>query len=888
MKGTMITVDIKSLLNRMNAYCTRALEGAAGACVARTHYEVTVEHYLSRLLEEPQSDIPLLLRQLGVDAHALKRGVDEGIEAMRTGNSGKPVFSPLLVEWLEEAWLVSSIDFQEQQIRSGALLSALVNRLYRLAEGRCIDILKPVKRDALNAQLATVANASIEKASREQTPQRAESAAPTGTTAVQRYCTDFTGKARAGEIDPVFGRDREISQMIDILARRRKNNPIVVGEAGVGKTAVVEGLAVRVVEEDVPDLLKGVSILGLDMGLLQAGAGVKGEFENRLKSVIGEIKASPTPIILFVDEAHTLIGAGGQAGGSDAANLLKPALARGELRTIAATTWSEYKKYVEKDAALARRFHLVKLDEPDVETAVLILRGLKDKYEGAHGVTVRDDAIVAAAELSDRYISGRQLPDKAVDLLDTSAARVKILLTAKPDAVEDRERSIQALEREKKALERDRLHGIAVDEARVGQIEEELKRLNEETATLRERWGKEKVAAHRLVALRKELYALVSGGREEEKQQELKAELDRAMQELKAIQSDSPLVRIEVDPDVVAKVVSDWTGIPLGRVLRDQVRNVVNLEENLRLRIKGQDEAIGAIGEIIKASKAGLSDPRQPMGIFLLVGPSGVGKTETGLTVADLLFGGDRFLTTINMSEFQEGHTVSRLIGSPPGYVGFGEGGVLTEAVRQRPYSVILIDEVEKAHLDVVNLFYQVFDKGTLADGEGRIIDFKNTILFLTSNLASDAITRLCAGEKRPSAEALVEAIRPVLSRHFKPALLARMTIVPYYTLDPSCMQEIVTLKLDTLVARMADNNKMKLTCSPGVVEQIAARCTEVETGARNIDHIMRGTILPQLSREILARLGDESMPSEVFLEMKDGAFHIRFAGQGATGKGSG
>ena len=466
------------------------------------------------------------------------------------------------------------------------------------------------------------------------------------------------------------------------------------------------------------------------MGLLQAGAGVKGEFENRLKSVISEIKASPTPIILFIDEAHTLIGAGGQAGGSDAANLLKPALARGELRTIAATTWSEYKKYFEKDAALARRFQLVKLDEPDVETAVLILRGLKDRYEGAHGVAVRDDAIVAAAELSSRYISGRQLPDKAVDLLDTSAARVKILLTAKPDAVEDRERSMQALEREKKALERDRLHGIAIDEARPGQIEEELKRLGEETETLRERWGKEKDVAHRLVGLRKELYALVSEGREEEKQKELKAEVARAMQELEAIQSGSPLVRVEVDPDVVAKVVSDWTGIPLGRVLRDQVRNVVNLEENLRLRIKGQDEAIGMIGEIIKASKAGLSDPRQPMGIFLLVGPSGVGKTETGLAVADLLFGGDRFLTTINMSEFQEGHTVSRLIGSPPGYVGFGEGGVLTEAVRQRPYSVILIDEVEKAHLDVVNLFYQVFDKGTLSDGEGRIIDFKNTILF--------------------------------------------------------------------------------------------------------------------------------------------------------------
>lgn len=874
----MITVDLKALLGRLNDFCTQALEGAAGACVSRAHYEVTVEHYLARLLEETRSDIPLLLRQLGVDAAALKRAVEEGLETLRTGNSGKPVFSPLIVEWLEEAWLVASIDLQEQRIRSGALLCALVNRLPRLAEGRYVELLKPVRREALYAQFASVAPASVESAAREEAPGSGAPSAPAGATAIQRYCTDFTGKARAGEIDPVFGRDREIAQMIDILARRRKNNPIVVGEAGVGKTAVVEGLAVRVAEDDVPDLLKGVSILGLDMGLLQAGAGVKGEFENRLKSVIGEIKASAVPIVLFIDEAHTLIGAGGQAGGSDAANLLKPALARGELRTIAATTWSEYKKVFEKDAALARRFQPVKLDEPDVQTAVLILRGLKDRYEGAHGVAVRDDAIVSAVELSSRYISGRQLPDKAVDLLDTSAARVKILLTAKPDVLENRERSIQALEREKKALERDRLHGIAVDEARPGQIEDELKRLREEMEKLRERWGREKEVAHRLMDLREELHALVSEGREEARQKNLKAELARVMQELEAIQSGSPLVRVEVDPDVVARVVSDWTGIPLGRVLRDQVRNVVNLEENLRLRIKGQDEAIGMIGEIIKASKAGLSDPRQPMGIFLLVGPSGTGKTETGLAVADLLFGGDRFLTTINMSEFQEGHTVSRLIGSPPGYVGFGEGGVLTEAVRQRPYSVILIDEVEKAHLDVVNLFYQVFDKGTLADGEGRIVDFRNTILFLTSNLASDVIARLCAGNGRPSVHALTEAVRPILSKHFKPALLSRMTIVPYYTLDPSFMQEIVTLKLDRLVARMSENNRMKLNYSPEVVGQIAKRCTEVETGARNIDHILRGTILPQLSREILARMGDAVTPSEVRLEVQDGAFQMRFS----------
>ena len=689
-----------------------------------------------------------------------------------------------------------------------------------------------------------------------------------------------TKKAAAGKIDPVFGRDVEIHQMVDILARRRKNNPIVVGEAGVGKTAVVEGLALRVVEGDVPDLLKGVSILGLDMGLLQAGAGVKGEFENRLKSVIGEIKASPKPIILFIDEAHTLIGAGGAAGGSDAANLLKPALARGELRTIAATTWSEYKKYFEKDAALARRFQLVKLDEPSVETAVLILRGLKSKYEEAHGVVVRDDAIRAAAEMSSRYLSGRQLPDKAVDLLDTSAARVKILLTAKPDVVEDKERRIQALERERKALERDRLHGVPIDEARPPQLEEEIGKLDGELAILRERWQKEQALARDLLASRKEFYELKSAGGPGEKEAEIRSRVDALSRELGDLQGDSPLIRIEVDPDVVAKVVSDWTGIPLGNVLREEARSVVALEENLRKRIKGQEEALGIIGQILKSSKAGLADPHQPMGIFLLVGPSGVGKTETGLAVADLLFGGERFVVTINMSEFQEAHTVSRLIGSPPGYVGYGEGGALTEAVRQRPYSVVLFDEVEKAHVDVMNLFYQVFDKGMLSDGEGRVIDFKNTVLFLTSNLGSDVLTQLCADGGRPSRETVTGAIRPILSNHFKPALLARMTIVPFYTLDPKFMKEIVTLKLEKLSRRLAESKKMKLAYSPKVVEQIAARCTEVETGARNIDHIMRGTILPRLSREILGRMGEEGLPSEVRLGVaKDGSFTIGFGG---------
>ncbi len=877
----MLTVDIKNLLNRLNPVCTRALEGAAGLCVSRTHYEVTVEHMFAKLLEEPHGDLQLILRHFEIDPAAVLLAMERTIEEFHSGNTGKPVFSPLLIQWCQDAWLISSIDLSQNQIRSGALLAALLAKPLQLAEGKYVDALLPIGRDALMKQFAGIVQGSTEQSHPEERPAR-EEAAPTGTTAITRFCTDFTGKARAGDIDPVFGRDREISQMIDILARRRKNNPIVVGEAGVGKTAVVEGLALRIVEGDVPDILADVSLLGLDMGLLQAGAGVKGEFENRLKSVISEVKSSPKPIIMFIDEAHTMIGAGAQAGGGDAANLLKPALARGELRTIAATTWSEYKKYFEKDAALARRFQPVKLDEPSVETAALILRGLKEKYEQAHGVTVRDDAIVAAAELSGRYISGRQLPDKAVDLLDTSAARVKILLTAKPSLVEDKERAIQALEREKKALERDRLHGATEEEGRCRKLDERLAALHGELSEITGRWEKEREFAHRLLELRRELGETVTCEASEERKDEIKKEITKITGDLNLIQDGSPLVRIEVDPDVVAKVVSDWTGIPLGKVLRDQASNVMQMETDLRQRIKGQDEALNVIAQAVRAARAGLADPRQPQGIFLLVGPSGVGKTETALAVADLLFGGDRFLTTINMSEFQEAHTLSRLIGSPPGYVGFGEGGVLTEAVRRQPYSVVLMDEVEKAHLDVVNLFYQVFDKGTLADGEGRDIDFRNTVLFLTSNLASDIIGRLCSGTERPTPQALVEAIRPVLSQHFKPALLARMSIVPFYLLDSSFMQEIVMLRLEKLAARVSESNKMRLVYSPEVVERITARCTEVETGARNIEHIMRGTIIPQLSRKVLESMTEERKPAEMRLDVaEDGSFCIDLFSEG-------
>jgi len=873
----MITVDIKSLLGRLNAYCTNCLEGAAGLCVSRTHYEVTVEHMLAKLLDEPQSDIPLILRQLEMDPSRFRKAVDRTLESLKTGNAAKPVFSPVLLDWFQEAWLVGSINLGESRIRSGALLLAFLNRPSQFSTGSCAELVSTISRDNLMAALGEVTKASVETSAAREADTAEAGGAPGGDTALGRFCLDFTGKAAAGEIDPVFGRDREIRQMVDILARRRKNNPIVVGEAGVGKTAVVEGLALRVVEGDVPELLRDVSILGLDMGLLQAGAGMKGEFENRLKGVIDEVKASEKPIILFIDEAHTLIGSGGAAGMSDAANLLKPALARGELRTVAATTWSEYKKYFEKDAALARRFQLVKLDEPSEETAVLILRGLKEKYEQTHQVVVRDDAIRAAAELSNRYISGRQLPDKAVDLLDTSAARVKVLLSAKPDVIEDIERSIQNRERELSAIERDRRNGLAIDGERLEAIKGELDTFKTELAALKDKWLREKEAANAIIDIRRSLNeaagpdAISEGG----------ARMAEAAKTLEGIQEGTPLVPIEVDPDVVCQVVSDWTGIPLGKVMRDDARNILGLEDNLKQRIKGQDEALNIISQGIKSAKAGIKDPMQPMGVFLLAGPSGVGKTETGLAIAELLFGGENFMVTINMSEFQEKHTVSRLIGSPPGYVGYGEGGVLTEAVRQRPYSVVLIDEVEKGHLEVMSLFYQVFDKGRLADGEGRIIDFRNTVLFLTSNLATDIITQMCAADEPPSLETVTEAIRPVLSNHFKPALLARMTVVPYKTLLTDILKDIVALKMDKLVKRLSDTHKMTLSYSDDVVRQIAARCTEVETGARNIDYIMTGTIMPRMSHEILARMGAAEMPSQVHLGIaEDGSFDISFNGR--------
>ncbi len=915
----MQVVDFAPLVSRLNTSCRGALENAAGTCLSRTHYEITVEHLMARLLEDPMGDIQLILKQAGIDPGRVMRALDQTIESFKTGNGGKPQFSPLLPELFADGWLIASVELFENRIRSGALFAAFVSRLSFYGIDSYTKLLDGLNKEKVMGLLGQVAATSREAG--ESGPMGNETGSGAGAaaqgdkagSALQRFCEDFTAKARAGKIDPVFGRDPEIRQMVDILARRRKNNPICVGDPGVGKTAVIEGLAVRVIEGDVPDILKDVTILGLDMGALEAGAGVKGEFENRLRGVINEIKASTKPILLFIDEAHTLIGAGGAAGTNDAANLLKPALARGELRTIAATTWSEYKKYFEKDPALARRFELVKLDEPSVEMTVQILRGLKSRYEEVHQVIVRDDALHAAAELSHRYITGRQLPDKAIDLFDTACARIKVNLSSKPDFIEDRERQLQMLEREKLGLLRDQDNGVGVDLERLAAIAKEQESIAETLAELQARFDKELQTARTVVSLRQERAQLkkdhaqatatalgaaavpaantpgvsavsastpdgaasASATPEANEQTATSRTLDQVEQEIRKaeailaeLQSKEKLVFIEVAPDTIAKVVSDRTGVPLGKMMRDHAASALALEQSLEARIKGQGHAMAAISEVLKSASSGLRDPDQPMGVFLLAGPSGTGKTETALSVADMMFGGEQSIVTINMSEFQEKHTVSRLVGSPPGYVGYGEGGVLTEAVRQRPYTVVLLDEVEKAHLDVVNLFYQVFDKGILSDGEGREINFRNTVVFLTSNLALDVITELCSGDERPDPSVVMAAVRPILSNHFKPALLARMTVIPFYTLPKDALRGIVDLKLKKVINRMVANNKIALEITTPARDAITARCTEVETGARNIDFILKGTVLPLLSNSLLESMAKNTNPTKAKLDV--------------------
>ncbi len=871
----MININLSSLIQRLHPIAKVALEDAAALAVSEKANEVQIEHYLLSLLERPNSDFDVLLSHFDCSENLLRQSVRSTLDTNAKGNGSKPVFSALLIEWLQESWLVSSLDLSETQIRSGALLLTLVSNPLRYGQHGYASILEAVNPDSLKRNFAELTRHSIEAqvATSEKTQAREDGSA------LSKFTTDFTGKAHKGEIDPVFCRDQEIRQIVDILARRRKNNPIAVGEPGVGKTAVVEGLALKIVQGDVPDNLKGVELYGLDMGLLQAGASVKGEFEKRLNAVLDEVKNSPTPIILFIDEAHTLVGGGNQAGGSDAANLLKPALARGEVKTIAATTWSEYKKYFEKDPALARRFQLVKLDEPSPEQAALIIRGLRPAYEKSHNVYVRDDAITAAAALSARYISGRQLPDKAIDVLDTACARVNISLNAIPASVETLQQELAAQQRELEALERDALQqtGDKHSLANIPDLKLAMETTKEELAEQEAQWHKEKEQIQEMIALRSRLHELVFGKVNEEElvvdedseqdvspytemdEEAVRIAISACQEQLDAIRKGNPLVHFEVGPDEVSHVISDWTGIPMGKMLQDEAETTLKLKESLTQSIKGQEYAIDALSEGIQTAKAGLGNPDAPTGVFLLVGPSGVGKTETARAIADQMFGGERFMTTINMSEFQEKHTVSRLIGSPPGYVGYGEGGMLTEAVRQRPYSVVLLDEVEKADPEVLNLFYQVFDKGTLNDGEGRTIDFKNTLIIMTSNLATHEIESLVHQSKDIDANIIAEAIRPTLNQHFKPALLARMSVLPFVPLSDEAMTEIIHHKLNKVSQRLHSHHKLSLNYEESLVNFVLGNCRLAETGARNIDAVINRQLLPQLSTQLLVHDKDDS-----------------------------
>jgi type VI secretion system protein VasG len=888
-----MNVSLKALIGKLNATCRSALEAAAGLCLTRTHYDVDIEHLFLKLSETPDTDLQRLLRYYEIDQARLARDLTSALDRLKTGNARTPALSPRIPQLVNEAWTIASIDFGATQIRSGHLLLALLANedLVRLAYDSSAEFRK-VSVEELHQHLRDLVAGSAEDKAEVSTaaPEVVQPGGPGGakTPALDQYTIDLTARARHGDIDPVLCREFEIRQLIDILTRRRQNNPILTGEAGVGKTAVAEGLALRIVTGDVPPPLRNVSLRTLDLGLLQAGAGVRGEFENRLKSVINEVKASPQPIVLFIDEAHTMIGAGGQAGQADAANLLKPALARGELRTVAATTWSEYKKYFEKDAALARRFQVVKVEEPAEDQAVIMIRGLVSTLEQHHNVRILDAAVDAAVRLSHRYISERQLPDKAVSVLDTTCARVALGQVATPPAIEDCQRQIAQIETESGILERESLTG--------GDFHEQLAELAQEKAIaesrlveLEARWDEEKRLIGEMRAIRDQLEAHAAAGTAEagtdgrlspDEVQRLQTQLTRFTTELDKVQGDRPLMQVCVDEQAVAEVVSGWTGIPVGKVVKDEVDTILSLKDLLEQRILGQSHALEAIAQRIRTARAGLEDPRRPIGVFLLVGPSGVGKTETGLALADVLYGGERNMITINMSEYQEGHTVSGLKGSPPGYVGYGEGGILTEAVRHKPYSVVLLDEMEKAHQDVMELFYQVFDKGVLEDAEGREINFKNTVILMTSNVGTDTIMTLCADpETRPDPETLVETLRPDLLKIFKPAFLGRTIVVPYYPISDEIMRLIIRLQLGRIERRLQENHRAQFSYDEALVEAIAGRCTEVESGARNVDHILTRTLLPEISREFLARmaLGESISRVDVAVD-SEGNFQYQIA----------
>jgi type VI secretion system protein VasG len=878
----MVAVNLKSLVDKLNDTCRHALETAVGLTLSRTHYNVELEHWLLKLLETPNTDLTVVCRHYDVDTARLSRELTQTLDSLKTGNARPPVLSPAVVNLAREAWLLASVEFGSPHTRSGHLLCALLadetlGRQVRESSRELAKLSPETLRQELPALTARSAEAEVAAppGGEPEAAQPVKPGGPSRTPALDQFTLDLTARARAGQIDPVLGRDAEIRQMIDILTRRRQNNPILTGEAGVGKTALAEGLALRIVAGDVPPALQSVSIRTLDLALLQAGAGVRGEFENRLKSVINEVKASPQPIIVFIDEAHTLIGAGGQAGQGDAANILKPALARGELRTIAATTWAEYKKYFEGDAALARRFQVIKVEEPTEPAAIAMLQGIVKILEAHHRVRILDEAVREAARLSHRYIAGRQLPDKAVSLLDTACARVALGNTATPPVIEDCRRQIEQLTTTMQILQREAATGAEHGE-RLTTLQQNKERLEEELAVLEQRWQQETALVTRIRELRVRLEAAAGEAAlaeplSDEQRQALRGELQDLTGQLGKLQGEAPLTQVCVDAQTVADVVSVWTGIPVGRMVTDEINAVLNLKQLMAARIIGQSHALEAIAQSISTARASLADPRRPIGVFLLVGPSGVGKTETAIVLAELLYGGDQNMTVINMSEFKEEHKVSLLMGSPPGYVGYREGGVLTEAVRRRPYSIVLLDEMEKAHSGVQDIFYQVFDKGMLRDGEGRDIDFKNTVIIMTSNAGTDMIMKLCADpETMPDAAGLAEALRPELLQTFKPAFLGRVTLVPYFPLSDEVLQTIIQLQMNRIGRRVQENYRAQFSYSPELVANIAARCHEVETGARNVDHILNRSLLPQLAAEFLSRLAENQAIRAVHVSLDE------------------
>ncbi len=889
-------INLKSLVNTLNPITLKALEQAAAFCMSRTNFAVEVEHLLVKLLEPIDSDLTRVFRQYNVDRARLTRELTKALDGFRTGNGRPPELSADISELIKEAWLLGSLELQAPKVRSGILLAAALadQRIGGKLRSSSPELAK-IPVDKLIKELPSITTGTAEDEAPTQSgggsatgPDGAPAVTPGGKTpSLDQFTINLTERARKGEIDPVVGRDFEIRQVIDILTRRRQNNPILTGEAGVGKTAVVEGFALRVVAKDVPPPLQNIDVRTLDLGLLQAGAGVKGEFENRLKQVIAEVKASPKPIILFIDEAHTLIGAGGQAGQGDAANLLKPALARGELRTIAATTWMEYKKYFETDPALKRRFQVVKVDEPDVIKASIMMRGVTPTLEKHHKVRILDEAVEDAVKLSHRYITDRQLPDKSVSLLDTACARVALSQSATPAALEAAIRDIEHTGVEIDILEREKVTGGDHSE-RLGELTTKKQAAEKLKGELEKRWGEEKQLVEQIQKLRRRLEGNAAAAAataapangaaakpaeapkptdpkvepiepfkpgEEEK---VRLELGELTKKLKAMQGETPLVHPVVDRQAVAEIVSSWTGIPVGKMVLDEIKTVLSLKGRLEERVIGQSHALEVISQRIQTSRAQLLDPTRPIGVFLLAGPSGVGKTETAMALSDILYGGDRNMVVVNMSEYKEEHKISRLTGSAAGYVGYGEGGVLTEAVRRKPYSIVLLDEVEKSHPGVQEIFYQVFDKGVLQDDKGTDVDFRNTIILLTTNVGTDTITKLCADpDTRPDMAGLAEALRPDLLKVFKPALLGRMAVVPYYALSDEVLRKIIVHQLKKIAVRFRENHRADFTYDEALIETVASRCKEVETGARNIDHILTGTLLPQISREVLGRLAE-------------------------------